>query len=125
MTNNNIYFIANWKMYGNTSSINSINSVIKLSKKKKFKKATIVYCPPYTLLKTFYNKVKFSKILVGAQNCHSHSEFGPFTGSINAKLITSTGAKYVIIGHSENRNQGDTDLHINQKIKLAIQLLII
>ena len=34
---NNIYFIANWKMYGDTSSINSLNKIINLSKLKKFK----------------------------------------------------------------------------------------
>ena len=58
MTNNNMYFIANWKMFGNLSSINSINSVIKLAKSKKFKKIRIVYCPPFTLLDKFNNKLK-------------------------------------------------------------------
>jgi len=121
MTNNNIYFIANWKMHGNIAAINRSKSVIKLSNLKKYKKNKIIYCPPYTLLKSFYSKVKYSNILIGAQNCHSNSEYGPYTGSINAKLIKSTGAKYIILGHSENRKNGETDLIINKKIHSALK----
>ena len=116
-----MYFIANWKMHGNTQNIERSNSVIKLSNLKKYKNHKIIYCPPYTLLKTFYDKVKKSRISIGAQNCHPNSEYGPFTGSINTKLIKSTGAKYVIIGHSENRRLGDTNLNINLKIKSALK----
>ena len=116
-----MYFVANWKMYGNTADINKAISVIKLTKLKKFAKHKIIYCPPYTLLKTFYNKVKNSNTSIGAQNCHSNSDYGAFTGSINAKLIKSTGAKYVILGHSENRNNGETDLSINKKIHSALK----
>ena len=121
MTNNKMYFVANWKMYGNTVDINKAISVIKLTKLKKFAKHKIIYCPLYTLLKTFYNKVKNSNISIGAQNCHSNYDYGAFTGSINAKLIKSTGAKYIILGHSENRNNGETDLSINKKIHSALK----
>ena len=120
MTNNNMIFIANWKMYGNASNISKSSSVIKLANTKKYKKHKIIYCPPYTLLKNFYDKVKNTHVYIGAQNCHSSSNFGAFTGSINAKLIKSTGAKYIIIGHSENRNSGENDLIINKKIKSAL-----
>ena len=103
MTNNNIYFIANWKMHGSVKLVNSLNNVISYSKKNKHK-AKIVYCPPYTLLNNFYKKVRNSRISVGAQNCESNYEYGPFTGSINSKLIKSTGAKYIIIfGPVRNR----------------------
>ena len=102
MTNNKMYFIANWKMYGNIADINKSKSLIKLASLKKYKKHKIVYCPPYTLLKYFYDKIKNSNISIGAQNCHSNSNYAPFTGSVNSKLIKSTGAKYVILGHSEN-----------------------
>ena len=121
MTNNKIYFIANWKMFGNLSSINSINKVINLAKSKKFKKTRIVYCPPYTLLEAFAKKTKKSKISIGAQNCHYHSDYGPHTGFVSSKMIKDTGSKFVIIGHSETRNEGDTDKKINMKIKSAIK----
>ena len=121
MTNNKMYFVANWKMHGNTVDINKAISLIKLANIKKFAKHKIIYCPPYTLLKTFYNKIKNSNISIGAQNCHSNSDYGAFTGSINAKLIRSSGAKYIILGHSENRNNGETNLSINKKIHSALK----
>ena len=61
MTNNNIYFIANWKMYGNTKDIEKTKPIIRLSKSKKYKKVKIVYCPPYTLLNDFYVKTKLEQ----------------------------------------------------------------
>ena len=121
MTNNNIYFIANWKMHGNTADIDKSKSVIKLANLKKYKILKIIYCPPFTLLKTFFDKIRNSNVFIGAQNCHSVSEHGAYTGSINAKLIKSTGAKYIILGHSENRRSGETDKTINKKIHSALK----
>ena len=121
MTNNNIYFIANWKMHGNTADIDKSKSVIKLANIKKYKILKIIYCPPFTLLKTFFDKIRNSNVFIGAQNCHSISEHGAYTGSINAKLIKSTGAKYIILGHSENRKSGETDKIINKKIHSALK----
>ena len=121
MTNNKTYFIANWKMYGNASSLKSIKNVIKLSKLRKFSKAKIIYCPPFTLLADFVKKTKLSKISVGAQDCHRSENYGAYTGSINSNMIKKTGSSYVIIGHSEKRQSGDTDTEINRKIKSAIK----
>ena len=118
---NNMFFIANWKMFGDFKSVNSIKKVIKLSKNKKYKKAQIVYCPPYTLINRILKLAKNSTIKVGAQNCHYSQNSGPFTGSVNSDLIKSSGAKYVIIGHSENRVTGDTNQIINLKIKSALK----
>jgi triosephosphate isomerase len=118
---NNMFFIANWKMFGDFKSVNSIKKVINLSKNKKYKKAKIVYCPPYTLINKTLKLVKNSNIEVGAQNCHYSQSPGPFTGSINTNLIKLSGARYVIIGHSENRVAGDTNQIINLKIKSALK----
>jgi len=118
---NNMFFIANWKMFGDFKSVNSIKKVVNLSKNKKYKKAKIVYCPPYTLIDKTLNLVKNSNIEVGAQNCHHSQNPGPFTGSINTDLIKLSGARYVIIGHSENRMAGDTNHVINLKIKSALK----
>jgi len=121
MTNKFKYFIANWKMHGDVNSIKSINRVLKfvnLNKKKKFK---IIYCPPYTLLHPFSKILKNTKVDLGAQNCHTELEYGAFTGGINSKMIKNLGAKYIIIGHSENRAAGDTDSAINKKIYSALK----
>jgi len=120
MTNKYKYFVANWKMFGETKNIKSISRVIELSKLRKFSKAKIVYCPPYTLLYEFVKKLKKTKIEVGAQDCHEANTNGPFTGSINSKMIKNLGCKYVIIGHSENRISGDTNELINKKIKISL-----
>ena len=119
MTNNNIYFIANWKMFGSNSSIKNINKLISLSKSKKFKNVKIIYCPPYTIINKFYHKTKNSRIQIGAQNCHHYPNEGAFTGSISSKMIKNSGANYVILGHSENRSENDTNKIINAKILSA------
>ena len=66
-------------------------------------------------------KLKNSRIEVGAQNCHENLAYGAFTGSINSKMLKNVGAKYVIIGHSENRQAGETDKLINLKVKSALK----
>ena len=117
---NKILFIANWKMFGDLNSVKSIQSVINLSKKKNYKNAKIIYCPPYTLLNNFVIKTRKTNLEVGAQNCHYEINTGPFTGSISSNMIKKLGAKYVIIGHSENRSNGETNNLINKKIHSAI-----
>ena len=120
MTNKYKYFVANWKMFGNIKTIKSINKVIRISKLRKFSRAKIIYCPPYTLIDSFIKKLKKTNINVGAQNCHQSNLDGPFTGSINSNMIKNLGCKYVIIGHSENRFNGDSDKIINIKIKSCL-----
>ena len=121
MTNKFRYFIANWKMYGDLKSLKSIDKVIKFTKLSKIKNYKLIYCPPYTLLYSFFNKIKKSNIDLGAQDIHSDNNSEAHTGKINAKMIKNIGAKFVIIGHSENRKKGDNDNTINQKIKSALE----
>ena len=115
-----MYFIANWKMFGGLSTLNSLNKVINFLRIfKKSKNAKIIYCPPSTLIRPLSEKVNNSKIQVGAQNCHESLTYGASTGSINPSMLKNVGAKYVIIGHSENRDSGETDKLINAKIRAA------
>ena len=116
-----MYFIANWKMFGGLNTLNSLHNVIKFFKNfKKNKFVRIIYCPPSTLIRPMTKKLKKSSIEVGAQNCHEHETYGAFTGSINSSMLKSVGAKYIIIGHSENRQAGETNTLINKKIKSAL-----
>ena len=115
-----MYFIANWKMFGGLSTLNSLTKVIKFLKIfKKSKNTKIIYCPPNTLIRPMFKKIMNSKIQIGAQNCHESLTYGASTGSINSMMLKNVGAKYVILGHSENRESGETDKLINTKIKAA------
>ena len=122
MTNKYMYFIANWKMYGGLNSLNSIHKVVKFFKTfKKNKFIKIIYCPPSTLIRPMSKKLKKTNIEVGAQNCHEQNTYGAFTGSINSMMLKNVGAKYIIIGHSENRQVGETNKLINLKIKNTLK----
>ena len=121
MTNKYMYFVANWKMFGNLKSINTLDKVIKFSKSKEIKKGRLIYCPPYTLITSFFKKFENCLIDIGGQNCHENDDYGAHTGFINSKMLKSIGANYVILGHSENRIKGETDKLINLKIRSAIK----
>ena len=108
-------------MFGDLRTLNLLDSVIKFSNSSKKNKFKIVYCPPNTLIRPLSKRLKKTKLLVGAQNCHHNENYGAFTGSVNAKMLKNVGAKYIILGHSENRQSGETDKLINLKIKSAIK----
>ncbi len=108
-------------MFGDLRTLNSLDKVIKFSKinKNKFK---LIYCPPNTLIRPMSKRLKNSNLEVGAQNCHENDDYGAFTGQVNSRMLKSVGAKYVILGHSENRKTGENDNLINLKIKSAIKV---
>ena len=117
-----MYFVANWKMFGELRTLNSLDKVIKFSKTNKKNIFKIVYCPPNTLIRPLSKLLKNTKIEVGAQNCHHSHDYGAYTGQVNSRMLKSVGAKYVILGHSEIRKLGENDKLINLKIKSAIKL---
>ena len=122
MTNKLKYFIGNWKMFGNLQSFAIVNRVNKFAhsfNKKPFK-SKIVLCVPSTLIYFFKKKMKSTYISLGAQNCHHHNGDGAFTGSINASMLKNSGSKYIILGHSENRSNGESRNLIKKKIKSSL-----
>ena len=66
MTNKYVFFIANWKMFGNLRSLNSVGKVASFVKKFKKNKIKLVYCPPATLINSLSKKLKSTSIVVGA-----------------------------------------------------------
>ena len=77
----------------------------------------ILICPPATLIHAA--KSATQTISIGAQNCHAQAK-GAHTGEISAPQIADLGARYVIIGHSERRqDQNETDAEVNAKAKAA------
>ncbi len=121
MTNKYMYFIANWKMFGSLKTLNSLKKVISFSNDYKKNKFNIIYCPPATLIRPLYKKLKKSSIKVGAQNCHESMSYASLTGQINSSMLRNVGAKYVILGHSENRQTGEDNKLINRKIKNSLK----
>jgi triosephosphate isomerase len=109
----------NWKMYkANDEAQALVNSLKNLVGGVKHTK--IIVCPPFTALSVVVKAAAGSVIEVGAQNMYWEAE-GAFTGEISAKMILGTGAKYVILGHSERRQYfGETDATINKKLKTAL-----
>ena len=80
--------------------------------------AVVIVNTPFTHL-TEVKKV-LKKVALGAENC-ADQESGAYTGEISASMVASTGAQYVIIGHSERRAYyHETDAILNKKTKLAL-----
>jgi triosephosphate isomerase len=122
MANNMKYFIGNWKMFGVPKSISILNKINKFVKSdKKFnKKYKIVITPPNTLVESYAKFFSNQKISIGAQNCYYKDNFGANTGSVSALMIKNVGAQYMIVGHSDNRSEGDTDLMLKSKVKNSL-----
>ncbi len=75
----------------------------------------IILCVPYTMLRNGNDHVA-----IGAQDISTHTN-GAFTGEVSAQMVADTGAKYVIVGHSECRQyHGDTNDTVRTKTELAI-----
>ena len=108
-------------MFGNLQSLNSVSKVASFVKKFKKNKIKLVYCPPATLINSLSKKLKLSSIDVGAQNCHQGETYGAYTGHMNSYMLKDAGAKYIILGHSENRQTGENNKLINLKIKNSIK----
>ena len=116
------YFIGNWKMFGIPKSISILDKINKFVKSdKKFnKKYKIVITPPYTLIQSCAKFFSNNKISIGAQNCYHKDNFGANTGAISSLMTKSVGAQYIIIGHSDNRSEGDTDAMLKSKVENSL-----
>ena len=116
------YFIGNWKMFGVPKSINIVNKINSFhSKDKNRKKYRVIITPPYTLIQTFAKYFKNKKIYIGSQNCYQKDQFSSNTAAVSPHMIKSVGANYTIIGHSDNRNEGDTDTILKDKVFFALK----
>ncbi len=116
------YFIGNWKMFGVPKSINIVNKINSFyTKDKNRKKYRVIVTPPYTLIETYSNFFKKKKIAIGSQNCYQKDQFSSNTAAISPYMLRSVGAKYTLVGHSDNRADGDTDLMLKNKVYFALK----
>ena len=116
------YFIGNWKMFGTPKSINILNKINKFnSKDKNRNKYRVIITPPYTLIESFSKYFKNKKISIGSQNCYQKDQFSSNTAAVSPYMLRSVGAKYTLIGHSDNRGEGDTDSMLKDKVEFALK----
>ncbi len=116
------YFIGNWKMFGVPKSVGILNKINSYySKDINSNKYRVIITPPYTLIESYSKYFKNKKISIGAQNCYQKEQFSSNTAAVSPYMLKSVGAKYTLVGHSDNRGEGDTDTMLKDKVRYALK----
>ncbi|MDE6468886.1 MAG: triose-phosphate isomerase [Muribaculaceae bacterium] len=111
----------NWKM--NTTVPEGVALAKEVNEALKGFKANcdVVICVPFTHLCPVADAIDQNLVGLGAENCADHKS-GAYTGEVSAPMVASTGAKYVILGHSERRQYyGETSETLREKVALALE----
>lgn len=94
--------------------------VIEVAKTATAPEKRVVLCPDYTRLYEAASLIHGTALSVGAQNCHAEEE-GAFTGEVSAKMLKAANCAYVILGHSERRQQHqESSALVQQKARAAL-----
>jgi len=110
------YIVGNWKMHGTRAMLSEARAIDRAA--QRHMKVEVAIAPPYTLIHPVHREAE--QIVVGAQDCH-HEEEGAHTGDISAAMLADAGAKFVILGHSERReNHGEKDAEVRAKAMAAL-----
>src|SRR5665811_1987177 len=109
----------NWKMNGLKAAAAEFEAMLE-GADRVVAKADLLICPPFTLVASFANAARGTKLVaVGAQDCHPKVS-GAHTGDISAEMLADAGASAVIVGHSERRiDHGEPDALVNAKALAA------
>ena len=113
----------NWKMNKTKSEASSlVDDVLNALEKNTLDETIeIVFAPPFVYLTDVSEKCQKGQFKVAAQNC-SEFDSGAYTGEVSPAMINSTGAEYVIIGHSERREYyNEDDQTLKNKVDRAIE----
>lgn len=103
--------VGNWKMNGCKSDLPEIIAISDIAGAQDT--ADVAICVPATLIEAAV--LAAPSLGIGAQDCHS-SENGAHTGCVSAAMIAECRAKYVIVGHSERReDQGEHNEDVRAK----------
>ena len=110
----------NWKMNKNLQEgvalATELNEVLKADKAN----CDVVICTPFIHLATVSNIIDHNVLGLGAENCADKAS-GAYTGEVSAEMVKSTGAEYVILGHSERREYyHETPEILKEKVDLAL-----
>ena len=83
-------------------------------------KCDVVIGVPFTHLTAVKDVIDIDKVGLSAENC-ANKEKGAYTGEVSAAMVASTGANYVILGHSERREYyNETPEILKEKVDLAL-----
>ncbi len=113
----------NWKMnLDYNEGLSLFSEIVNMVKDEITGTQTVVICSPFIHLHSLAQLAKgYDKVAIGAQNAHQ-AESGAYTGETSAKMIKSTGAGYVILGHSERRQYfGETNELLAAKTDTALK----
>ncbi len=110
----------NWKMNTTLSEGLELAKGLDVALKGKEINCDVIIGVPFTHLATIAAAIDTNKIGVAAENC-ADQEKGAYTGEVSAAMVASTGAKYVILGHSERRSYyNETPETLKTKVNLAL-----
>lgn len=111
----------NWKCNTTVSEgVALAKQVSEIVNERGAKDVVVVLGTPFTHLTSVVSAVDSSRINVAAQNCAAEPK-GAYTGEVSVAMIQSTGATYVILGHSERREYyHETSEILNKKVALAL-----
>ena len=110
------YIVGNWKMNGTRAMLGEARAIDRAA--QRLMKVEVALAPPFTLIHAVHREVE--QIGVGAQDCHP-SEEGAHTGDIAAVMVADAGAKFVILGHSERRqDHGESNELVRAKADAAL-----
>ncbi len=111
----------NWKMNLNLQEGIALASELNEALKADKPNCDVVICTPFIHLASVAGVLDQQTIGLGAENC-ADKEKGAFTGEVSAEMVKSTGAQYVILGHSERREYyKETPEILKEKVLLALK----
>ena len=111
----------NWKMNLNLQEGVALAKELNEALKAEKPNCDVVICTPFIHLASVAQVLEGSVIGLGAENC-ADKEKGAFTGEVSAEMVKSTGAQYVILGHSERREYyKETPEILKEKVLLALK----
>lgn len=110
----------NWKMNKTLQEGVALAKEINDSLKAEKPNCDVVICTPFIHLASVAQVLGAEGLALGAENC-ADKEKGAYTGEVSAAMVKSTGAQYVILGHSERRQYyGETAEILKEKVQLAL-----
>ncbi len=110
----------NWKMNTTVPEGLALAKEVNAAVKAANPKCGVIICVPFTHLVPVAEAIDANVLGLGAENCADH-EKGAYTGEVSAPMVASTGAQYVILGHSERRQYyGETSETLRAKVALAL-----